>query len=230
MQKKLILKVVHEDMTSHDGFQWPESGPVKPVKWDPMPECGNGLHGWLNGEGNFRHSFMEGKWIVFEATEVVSLDGGEKVKASDGEVVFCGARIDAVRLLIERGALTKHSDPGWCCFGTTQMRELAFRAANRAKRYVAKILRATKSARLIKHAEKIEATRDAVDASTAEDARRALSNAASAASCAAYNAAYNATSAAYNAASCAAFAASCAAEREEQRLDKLELLGFKVRE
>ncbi len=31
---KLILKVVREDMTSHDGFKWPESGPAEPVKWD----------------------------------------------------------------------------------------------------------------------------------------------------------------------------------------------------
>jgi hypothetical protein len=60
MTRLLILKVVRDDSTSHGGFKWPESGPVTAEKWTPENACGDGLHGWLNGEGDYRHDFMVG--------------------------------------------------------------------------------------------------------------------------------------------------------------------------
>lgn len=243
----LILKVVREDMTSHEGFKWPESGRVVPENWDPAPECGNGLHGWLNGEGGYRHLFMDGKWIIFEAKpeDVVSLDGGEKVKAKEGNVVYAGNKAGAITCLKLAGALSERSNPGWCCFSNDQLRKLAFRAANRAKRSAIKALRATQRQALLEHAASIEALPDITEANSATAASSALRNAANAAAnAAAYaataaanaaDAAYSAFSANYAAANAAANAATAAAyaaydaEHEEQRLDKLELLGFKVR-
>jgi len=167
---KLILKVVRDDMTSHAGFVWPASGPVAPATWDPTPRCGNGLHGWLGGEGKFRHSFMDGKWIVFRAEEVVVLDDGDKCKTGPAEVLFVGTRADAVKYLIDNGALTAESDPGWCCFTNTQLCELAYRSANRALHtHAPRALRAAKQEGL---AVRMEAISPITDRQTAVEARR----------------------------------------------------------
>ena len=50
MTKHLILRTCDANMQSHGGFQWPRSGPVAAPDWNPAPECGNGLHGFLRGE------------------------------------------------------------------------------------------------------------------------------------------------------------------------------------
>jgi len=227
VEKVLVLKVVRDDMTSYNGFKWPESGKVVPERWTDGAECGNGLHGWLSGEGSYRHDFMEGKWIVFEAdAKDVRWRGTEKVKVKEGNVIFCGSRTDAVKLLIERGALTEKSKPGTCCFTLAQLQELAYRATNRAKKHAADALRSTKKPNLIEHAEKIEAAKAVSDQSSASEARDILRNAAAAAYYAA-DAAAAADYAAYNAAYYAANAKT--REEEEQRLDRLELLGFSVR-
>ena len=52
MTKHLILRTCGANMKSHGGFQWPRSGPVSAPDWNPAPECGNGLHGFLRGEGD----------------------------------------------------------------------------------------------------------------------------------------------------------------------------------
>jgi hypothetical protein len=91
-------------MSSHSGFKWPPKGPVKCDDWKPVKACGNGLHGFLWGEGdgllaNFDES---AKWLVVEvlATEIVDLKS--KVKFPRGTVVFCGSRFDATRYIAER--------------------------------------------------------------------------------------------------------------------------------
>lgn len=48
------LKCVKADLTSRNGFQWPESGRVDAPDWSPEAECGNGLHAWEWGEGDPR--------------------------------------------------------------------------------------------------------------------------------------------------------------------------------
>lgn len=48
----LVLRVCNADMTSHGGFRWPADGYVEAYDWKPKAECGNGLHGWLWGEGD----------------------------------------------------------------------------------------------------------------------------------------------------------------------------------
>jgi hypothetical protein len=47
-----MLRTCRPDMTSHNGFQWPTSGPVECPDWNPRAACGNGLHGLLHGEGD----------------------------------------------------------------------------------------------------------------------------------------------------------------------------------
>ena len=110
MSKVLILRVCNKDRASFDGFQWPESGPVEcpppdPKKpgshWDPKPVFGNGLHGWLWGEGDgyLGTVFPDSRWLVVEVLEsdIVYLDGC--VKFPKGEVVFCGSRSKAADYL-----------------------------------------------------------------------------------------------------------------------------------
>lgn len=53
----LVLRTCAADLTSYGGFQWPESGPVESPDWNPIAECGNGLHGWL-GAGDLSRTFL----------------------------------------------------------------------------------------------------------------------------------------------------------------------------
>jgi hypothetical protein len=79
-------------MTSHGGFVWPESGPVECPDWEPVDECGNGLHGllWGVGDAELLNWSPDAKWLVVsvEASTLVDLCG--KVKFPRGEVVHCG--------------------------------------------------------------------------------------------------------------------------------------------
>ena len=105
-EKVLVLRTCNADMTSRDGFVWPESGPVAAPDWDPIPECGNGLHGLLRGEGDGGLLSWDpsAKWLVVEvpAAEIVALDGGAKVKFSRGVVVYAGDRLTATAIVAER--------------------------------------------------------------------------------------------------------------------------------
>ena len=105
----LVLRVNNPDMTSHGGFLYPESGVVSAPDWDPKPECGKGLHGWLWGEGNSfaaddKCSLKDAKWLVLKVSskDVVDLSG--KVKFPSGTVVHCGDRKSATDYLYKHGA------------------------------------------------------------------------------------------------------------------------------
>jgi len=99
-----ILRTVAADMKSRGGFIWPESGPVSCPDWDATPECGNGLHGFLWGEGNgsLANWSDDAKWLVVKVDKYVDLKG--KVKFPRGEVVFCGTRKGATDEIIRLGA------------------------------------------------------------------------------------------------------------------------------
>ena len=97
-----VLRTCAADMTSHNGrFRWPESGPVALPDWDPKPECGNGLHGFLRGEGDGRlASFApDAKWLVVKVRLADVIDLAGKVKFPRGVVVFCGDRAGATALI-----------------------------------------------------------------------------------------------------------------------------------
>ena len=102
----LVLRCCAPDGKSYQGFQWPSSGPVEAPDWDPTPECGNGLHGWLWGEGDASasryHEVFDALWIVVEvdASHIVQLDG--KIKFRRGNVVRSGTRDEVIPWLQER--------------------------------------------------------------------------------------------------------------------------------
>jgi len=99
----LVLRTCDENLRSKRGFQWPESGFVEAPDWKETPECGNGLHGWLHGEGDHScSSYLDAtaKWLVVEvATHEIIMLGG-KVKFPRGNVVFVGDRKSATDYLI----------------------------------------------------------------------------------------------------------------------------------
>ena len=104
----LILRTCKADMTAHEGFRWPESGPVEAPDWDPTPECGHGLHGLLWGCGDASSiTYPEGRWLVVEANAADVVDLGGKVKFPRGQVVFVGTRDEAIAYLDQHGAADK---------------------------------------------------------------------------------------------------------------------------
>jgi hypothetical protein len=91
-------------MTSSNGFIWPVSGPVECPDWDPIVECGYGLHGLLMGVGAAKllDWSAEARWLVVEIEEFVDLD--DKVKFPRGIVIYAGDRRGATQKIIEMGA------------------------------------------------------------------------------------------------------------------------------
>jgi hypothetical protein len=88
MQTYYGLRTCDEDMQSHNGFQWPSSGTVVAPDWSPSKECGNGLHAFLNGEGEGALASWrpDAYWLVLAFTEYVDLGG--KVKFPSCEVLL----------------------------------------------------------------------------------------------------------------------------------------------
>ena len=94
MQKQYILKVLPANLISYNNFQWPsEIGAVVTAPdWKRTKECGNGLHGWLNGQGDYNVcNYFESttKWLVLSTTtKIINLDG--KVKFKTCVIEFIG--------------------------------------------------------------------------------------------------------------------------------------------
>ena len=78
----LVLRTCAEDGTSSHNFKWPESGIVEAPDWKPNQECGNGLHGWIWGHGDWKLK-QQGekiKWLVLEVEKDSIIDLGGKIK------------------------------------------------------------------------------------------------------------------------------------------------------
>jgi len=113
--KAYILRQCLSDMTSHGGFKWPESGEVSAPDWEATDFCGNGLHGFLWGEGDglLANYGPDNKWLVAEIDEWIDLGG--KVKFPRANVVFCGDLHDAaaeIRRLGAKGAVIGSTNIG----------------------------------------------------------------------------------------------------------------------
>jgi hypothetical protein len=78
----LVLRTCAADGSSSHGFKWPESGPVEAPDWKPTEECGNGLHGWLWGHGNWslKTQGEKIKWLVLEVESSTIVDLKDKIK------------------------------------------------------------------------------------------------------------------------------------------------------
>ena len=96
--KAYILRTCSADMTSHNGFVWPRSGRVEAPDWKPTAECGNGLHGLLNGQGdgNLLDWTEAAVWVVaaVDAEQIIDING--KVKFPWADVIFAGDRRGAI--------------------------------------------------------------------------------------------------------------------------------------
>ena len=94
-------------LTAHGGFVWPALGPVECPDWNPIAECGNGLHGFLRGCGDAGLANWTDKaaWLVveIEVSDIVNLEG--KVKVPRGRVLFSGDRLQALELMARLGHL-----------------------------------------------------------------------------------------------------------------------------
>ena len=103
--KVLVLRTCATNMTSYNGFRWPESGPVECPDWDPTPLCGRGLHGALWGEGDGKLLSWDpgAKWLVVEVDTADVVELGGKVKFPRGHVVYCGDRAGATALIQRPG-------------------------------------------------------------------------------------------------------------------------------
>jgi len=106
-ETSLVLRVCRKDMTSHDGFKWPKKvgSIVSAPDWIDNKECGNGLHGWLYGQGD--HSCVnywgeEGaNWVVLEVETAGIIMLGGKCKFQSAKIKFIGAKQDAAEYLIK---------------------------------------------------------------------------------------------------------------------------------
>jgi len=114
----LVLRVVNFDMRSARGFKYPKKGPVYTPTWKPTYECGNGLHGWLKGEGDYGATSGFGTvhdpdylWLVIQVKNenLIKIDDS-KCKFKGGYVVFCGSRRDAVWYMEQRGQIGELAD------------------------------------------------------------------------------------------------------------------------
>ena len=97
----LALRTCNADMTSHNGFLWPTSGPVSAPDWQADKNCGHGLHGLLYGEGNGQLLNWDKSaiWlaVLVKLADVIDING--KVKFPAGEVVKCGTREEVVAFI-----------------------------------------------------------------------------------------------------------------------------------
>ena len=56
MNKSIVLRICKADMTTYNGFIWPTKGYVEAPDWDDTEECGHGLHGWFEAQGDASYS------------------------------------------------------------------------------------------------------------------------------------------------------------------------------
>jgi len=102
----LVLRNVHGDMSSYNGFVWPKTGPVEAPDWIGSDICGHGLHGlpWGVG-GNYFYCDSNTVWllVVVDTSKDYRCGSGElldKCKFKGGNVVYCGTREEAVSILL----------------------------------------------------------------------------------------------------------------------------------
>ena len=96
-----VLKTVNKDMEGYHSFKYPVKGLVEAPDWNLNPTCGEGLHGWLNGEGDgsLGNWSNDAKWLVLKVETKLIVDLERKVKFPKGEVIFVGDRLEATNFL-----------------------------------------------------------------------------------------------------------------------------------
>ena len=99
----LILRNCDSEGRSRNGFQWNLTigGITEAPDWKPTEECGNGLHGFLWGEGDsFLATWKDALWLVCEICDYIDLDG--KVKFQRATTLFVGSLQEAAKYLYDK--------------------------------------------------------------------------------------------------------------------------------
>ena len=103
-----MLRTVAANGRSKNNFKWPKRGKVVAPDWDPIAECGGGLHGalWGVGDGSLFDWSKDALWQVVRIDgDMVDLRG--KIKIEKGYVVFTGSRQEATQKIRKLGAQGK---------------------------------------------------------------------------------------------------------------------------
>ena len=86
----MVLRICHADMSSHGGFIWPKSGRVTASDWKANQTCGNGLHGWFEGQGEQdADGWFEEADVPSILTDIHREGGYEEVLPNGDVVVYC---------------------------------------------------------------------------------------------------------------------------------------------
>ena len=105
MNKRLVLRNCNPDGSSKNGYVWnTEIGAVNTCPdWIDNLECGNGLHGWLDGIGSAGCSSYNSSplWLVLEVEKFNDL--ANKVKFQSCVVVFKGSKAECAKYLYDAG-------------------------------------------------------------------------------------------------------------------------------
>ncbi len=101
----LVLRCCNADMSSRNGFVWPGVGEIATAHdWIDNSDCGNGLHGWLYGQGDHSSSDYwskeDAKWLVVEVVFADIRMIGGKCKFPTGKVVFVGTKSEAAEYIV----------------------------------------------------------------------------------------------------------------------------------
>ncbi len=105
----LVLRCCGPEGESYGGFKWPLTvgEKVEAPYWRKTPECGNGLHGWLWGEGDLsvseRMHAPDAVWLVLEVAEKKIIDLRGKVKFPACIIQFVGKKEEAANFIIANG-------------------------------------------------------------------------------------------------------------------------------
>jgi hypothetical protein len=99
----LVIRNVTVELRSHGGFVWPETGYVEAPDWRDNTACGNGLHGLLDGIGDWSllSDAPDARWQIVKVAraEIVRIDDA-KVKFPRGWVTFTGSAATAKKTII----------------------------------------------------------------------------------------------------------------------------------
>jgi len=113
-ETSLVLRVCRADLTSRDGFQYPSDigSTIEAPDWSDEPHCGDGLHGWLHGQGD--HSCADywseegAKWLVLEVVSAHIIMLGGKCKFPRATVRFIGGKSEAAAYLMAKSEHAKN--------------------------------------------------------------------------------------------------------------------------
>lgn len=99
----LVLRSCKADFSAYGGFAWPSSGYVDAPDWEASASCGNGLHGLLDGKGDYSLlcNDWDAQWLVVAVDRnlCVNIDGN-KIKYPWGYVIYSGASREALKIIL----------------------------------------------------------------------------------------------------------------------------------